>query len=109
MSDNKQNIQNKYNFNNPEERNNNSSSPVSYIIFAVLIIAGIFYLIYGPKITAEKKSDTKQEIQMKNITFKTSNNSALIDHFYDLSQRILKFNPINKNDLIVDIGNNLDG
>jgi SAM-dependent methyltransferase len=40
------------------------------------------------------------------FTFKTSNNPALVDHFKDIVKRILNFNPINKNDLIIDIGSN---
>ena len=40
------------------------------------------------------------------FTFQTANNPALVEHFHDLSERILSFNPINKNDLIIDVGSN---
>ena len=40
------------------------------------------------------------------FTFKTANNPALVDHFNDIAQRIMNFNPIDKNDLIIDIGSN---
>jgi len=40
------------------------------------------------------------------FTFKTANNPALVAHFKDIVQRVMKFNPINKNDLIIDIGSN---
>ena len=34
------------------------------------------------------------------FTFKTANNPALVEHFKDISRRILNFNPINENSLI---------
>ena len=40
------------------------------------------------------------------FTFKTANNPALVAHFKDIAQRIMNFNPIDKNDLIIDIGSN---
>ena len=46
------------------------------------------------------------EFLWSDFTFKTANNPALVEHFFDISQRILKFNPINNNDLIIDIGSN---
>ena len=46
------------------------------------------------------------EFLWSDFTFKTANNPALVEHFFDISHRILKFNPINNNDLIIDIGSN---
>ena len=40
------------------------------------------------------------------FTFKTANNPALVAHFKDIAQRVMNFNPIDKNDLIIDIGSN---
>jgi hypothetical protein len=40
------------------------------------------------------------------FTFKTANNPVLVAHFKDIAQRILNFNPIDINDLIIDIGSN---
>ena len=40
------------------------------------------------------------------FTFKTAHNPALVEHFHDLAQRILNFNPIGTNDLIIDVGSN---
>lgn len=40
------------------------------------------------------------------FTFKTSHNPALVEHFNDLTKRILNFNPIGTNDLIIDVGSN---
>ncbi|MAW75417.1 MAG: hypothetical protein CMG09_05795 [Candidatus Marinimicrobia bacterium] len=78
MAENKKNIQDKYNFNNPDNNNGSGSSPVSYVLFAVLVVLGVGYLIYGGKsedsINANQKTievDKKQ--QLKKITFKTSN------------------------------------
>jgi len=40
------------------------------------------------------------------FTFQTAHNPALVEHFHDLAQRILNFNPIGTNDLIIDVGSN---
>ena len=39
-------------------------------------------------------------------TFRTADNPILVKHFKDIAERILTFNPMDKNDLIVDIGSN---
>jgi SAM-dependent methyltransferase len=40
------------------------------------------------------------------FTFKTSNNPALVEHFKDVANRIIKIKQVDKNDLIIDIGSN---
>jgi len=40
------------------------------------------------------------------FTFKTANNLVLVAHFKDIAQRIMKFNIIDKSDLIIDVGSN---
>ena len=40
------------------------------------------------------------------FTFKTSNNPALVEHFHDVANRIIKIKQVDKNDLIIDIGSN---
>ncbi len=40
------------------------------------------------------------------FTFQTANNLALVEHFHDLSERMLSFNPIKRDDLIIDVGSN---
>ncbi len=40
------------------------------------------------------------------FTFQTANNPSLVDHFYDVSKRIISFLSIEKKDLILDIGSN---
>ena len=40
------------------------------------------------------------------FTFQTANNPALVEHFHDLSKRILSLNPIGKDGLIIDVGSN---
>ncbi len=70
MAENKKNIQDKYNFNNPDNNNGSGSSPVSYVLFAVLVVLGVGYLIYGGKsedsINANQKTievDKKQQLK----------------------------------------------
>lgn len=40
------------------------------------------------------------------FTFQTAHNPVLVEHFHDLAKRILNYNPIKTNDLIVDVGSN---
>ena len=41
-----------------------------------------------------------------NFTFRTADNPELVKHFNDIAKRILRFKPIKKSDLIIDIGSN---
>ena len=74
MSD-KEKIQDKYSFNNSSD--NKSSSPISYILIAIIAILGIYWLILpgdetDPIITVEDDIKVIPKI-IKTIKFKTSN------------------------------------
>ncbi|MBT4731859.1 class I SAM-dependent methyltransferase [Candidatus Woesearchaeota archaeon] len=46
------------------------------------------------------------EFLWSDLTFQTSHNPKLVEHFHDVANRILAFSPIEKKDLIIDIGSN---
>ncbi len=46
------------------------------------------------------------EFLWSDLTFQTSHNPKLIEHFHDVANRILSFSLIDKDDLILDIGSN---